>query len=299
MSRVPSFATADPFDKMTAKEPCTLQNLVAGAWHDHDGTCDDVVDPMNGDVIVRVPETTDFAPFIAGLESCPKSGLHNPLKNPDRYVMLGAVCARAAALLAQKEVEDYFAKLIQRVMPKSWNQCLGEVIVTRIFLENFAGDGVRFLARGFSNPGQSYRPGVTWLSLAVRARRHYRALQFPTGNPGAAADRCARHGQQAARQGRNKSQRGIRAIRETAYPRRAAAVGPRPDTLPWHNDGPAHRAGQEQHTPRPVHGLQCSRGAPFCSNAGRRAHRGCRFRLESHRSGFPRRLGGLRRLAVR
>ena len=38
-------------------------------------------------------------------------------------------------------------------MPKSWNQCLGEVVVTRVFLENFAGDGVRFLARGFSNPG--------------------------------------------------------------------------------------------------------------------------------------------------
>jgi 1-pyrroline-5-carboxylate dehydrogenase len=38
-------------------------------------------------------------------------------------------------------------------MPKSWNQCAGEVQITRIFLENFAGDGVRFLARGFSNPG--------------------------------------------------------------------------------------------------------------------------------------------------
>jgi len=38
-------------------------------------------------------------------------------------------------------------------MPKSWQQCLNEVVVTRVFLENFAGDGVRFLARGFSNPG--------------------------------------------------------------------------------------------------------------------------------------------------
>jgi len=38
-------------------------------------------------------------------------------------------------------------------MPKSWNQCKGEVDVTRVFLENFSGDGVRFLARGFSNPG--------------------------------------------------------------------------------------------------------------------------------------------------
>jgi 1-pyrroline-5-carboxylate dehydrogenase len=75
------------------------------------------------------------------------------MKNTERYVMLGGVCARAAALLAEQEVADYFTRLIQRVMPKSWNQCAGEVQITRVFLENFAGDGVRFLARGFSNPG--------------------------------------------------------------------------------------------------------------------------------------------------
>ena len=38
-------------------------------------------------------------------------------------------------------------------MPKSDAQCLGEVTVTRVFLENFSGDNVRFLARSFSNPG--------------------------------------------------------------------------------------------------------------------------------------------------
>ena len=112
-----------------------------------------LIDPMNGEIFIREPNTSDFAPYVAGLKSCPKSGLHNPLKNPDRYVHLGQVCARAAALLAESDVEDYFTKLTQRVMPKSWNQCLGEVTVTRVFLENLGGDGVRFLARGFSNPG--------------------------------------------------------------------------------------------------------------------------------------------------
>ncbi len=67
--------------------------------------------------------------------------------------MLGKVCARAAASLAEPATEDYFVRLLQRVMPKSEAQCRGEVVVTRIFLENFAGDGVRFLGRGFSNPG--------------------------------------------------------------------------------------------------------------------------------------------------
>jgi 1-pyrroline-5-carboxylate dehydrogenase len=46
------------------------------------------------------------------------------------------------------ENEDYFVKLIQRVMPKSDKQCRGEVIVTRKFFENFAGDNVRFLMKG-------------------------------------------------------------------------------------------------------------------------------------------------------
>jgi 1-pyrroline-5-carboxylate dehydrogenase len=67
--------------------------------------------------------------------------------------MLGDVCARTAARLADPDVEAYFVRLLQRVMPKSRAQCLNEVVVTRVFLENFAGDGVRFLARGFSNPG--------------------------------------------------------------------------------------------------------------------------------------------------
>ena len=66
--------------------------------------------------------------------------------------------------MATPEVEEYFTKLTQRVMPKSWAQCLGEVTVTRVFLENFAGDGVRFLARGFSNPGD--HPGLGLAALS-------------------------------------------------------------------------------------------------------------------------------------
>ena len=148
-----SFATVDPFAAMSGDSPGTLQNLVNGQWQDAPAYRDDIVDPMNGEAFLQVPDTADLAPFKAGLESCSKSGLHNPLKNNDRYVHLGRVCARAAALLAEPEVEEYFTKLTQRVMPKSWAQCLAEVVVTRVFLENFAGDGVRFLARGFSNPG--------------------------------------------------------------------------------------------------------------------------------------------------
>jgi len=150
--KVAAFATVDPFDGMTSAAPAQAQNLVGGEWVSDSKTLS-VVDPMNGERFIEMPDTQDISPFVAGLTSCPKTGLHNPLKNTERYVALGAVCARAAALLAEQDVEDFFTKLIQRVMPKSWNQCRTEVTVTRTFLQNFAGDGVRFLARGFSNPG--------------------------------------------------------------------------------------------------------------------------------------------------
>jgi 1-pyrroline-5-carboxylate dehydrogenase len=153
MSELSRFATLDPFAGMTAKNPGMVCNLLAGKWLEGDAARDDVVDPMNGRAFLRVPDTTRHDGFVQSLRRCPRTGLHNPLKNPGRYVMLGRVCARASASLAQKDVQDYFTKLIQRVMPKSWQQCQGEVTVTRVFLENFSGDGVRFLARGFSNPG--------------------------------------------------------------------------------------------------------------------------------------------------
>ena len=149
---VKSFATVDPFDGMTGAAPAQAQNLVGGQWVSTDKTMT-VPDPLNGEAFIEMPDTQDIGPFVAGLKSCPKTGLHNPLKNVERYVALGRVCTKAAQLLAEPEVEDFFTRLIQRVMPKSWNQCKAEVTVTRVFLENFAGDGVRFLGRGFSNPG--------------------------------------------------------------------------------------------------------------------------------------------------
>jgi 1-pyrroline-5-carboxylate dehydrogenase len=153
MPALPEFATVDPFTGMTGKAPGKVQNLLAGRWQDAKAVRDDIPDPMTGEAFLQVPDTEDYSGFIDGLRSCPKTGLHNPFSRPDRYVMLGRVCARAAALLAEPDVQDYFTRLIQRVMPKSWAQCEGEVVVTRIFIENFAGDGVRFLGRGFSNPG--------------------------------------------------------------------------------------------------------------------------------------------------
>ena len=151
--KVAAFASVDPFDGMTASSPHRVQNLVCGEWVFDENSHQHIPDPLNGDRFLEVPDTQDLRPFLSGISSCSKSGLHNPLKNTDRYVHLGRVCAKAAALMAEQDVQDFFTRLTQRVMPKSWQQCVNEVVVTRVFLENFAGDGVRFLARGFSNPG--------------------------------------------------------------------------------------------------------------------------------------------------
>ena len=152
-SELKKIFTVDPFEEMNQKVPGEVCNLLKGKWVQGEIFRKDIPDPINGENFLNVPDTIEYTEFINNLEICPKSGLHNPLKNVERYLMLGKVCAKTAEILREEEVEKYFVKLIQRVMPKSDSQCLGEVTVTRIFFENFSGDNVRFLARSFSNPG--------------------------------------------------------------------------------------------------------------------------------------------------
>lgn len=148
-----SFATVDP-NTLSAENPATLFNLVNGEWQQAQAF-EQIPDPMNGELFIQVPATSseELQPFIDSLASCPKSGLHNPLKNVERYRTYGSVSARAAYMLRLPEVEDFFVRCIQRVVPKSDAQARGEVTVTATFLENFSGDQVRFLARSFGVPG--------------------------------------------------------------------------------------------------------------------------------------------------
>lgn len=45
---------------------------------------------MSGEEFIRVPNTQpeEAQPFIDSLKAVPKSGLHNPYKNPDRYARI-------------------------------------------------------------------------------------------------------------------------------------------------------------------------------------------------------------------
>ena len=48
---------------------------------------------MNGSTMIHLPDTNEAESneFIKSMQSCPKSGLHNPFKNKERYLQLGEV----------------------------------------------------------------------------------------------------------------------------------------------------------------------------------------------------------------
>lgn len=140
--------------ELSAANPHKMANLVQGEWR---GTeqYSTVVDPLNGEPFITVPSTkgAELQDFLDSANACPKHGLHNPLRNPERYVMYGDICHTAGNELAKPEVMDFFAHLIARVMPKSYYQAWYEVKVTADFLKNWGGDNPRFNAGGFNVPG--------------------------------------------------------------------------------------------------------------------------------------------------
>jgi hypothetical protein len=128
---VPAWATVDPW-KMSGAEPAVGKNLCGGVWSDAKST-HDIIDPLNGEAFIKVPNTSvdEIGPFVERMANCPRTGLHNPLRDVERYNMLGEVMARGAQELNKPEVNEFFAKLIQRLVPKSWAQAKGEPTVTR------------------------------------------------------------------------------------------------------------------------------------------------------------------------
>ncbi|KAE8124070.1 hypothetical protein FH972_018980 [Carpinus fangiana] len=147
------FATVD-VEEISGSQPAEVHNLVQGKWKGS-SSWNTLLDPLNGEPFIKVAEVdeTGIRPFIESLSKCPKHGLHNPFKEPERYLLFGDISAKAAHMLSLPKVSDFFTRLIQRVSPKSYQQALGEVVVTQKFLENFSGDQVRFLARSFAVPG--------------------------------------------------------------------------------------------------------------------------------------------------
>jgi len=155
-TKLPSWATVDPW-AMGAKEPAKGANLCGGVWTSHDQYSSflTIPDPLNGDDMIQLPDPTEdeVQPFVDRLRNCPRSGLHNPIKNPERYVHLGIVNAKAAYELSTPEGEAFFAKLIQRIAPKSETQSRGETKLVAAWFRYMSGDTVRNLGRSFALPG--------------------------------------------------------------------------------------------------------------------------------------------------
>ena len=143
------FSTINPKNKNIK-----LSNFINGEWRTT-SKYEEFLDPLQGYNYLKVPltEKNEMTDIISSMKSCPKYGLHNPLKNISRYIKYGDICRKITTALHNEEIFMHFVRLIQRVFPKSDAQAIGEMRVTRAFFENFCGDNVRYLARGFTNPG--------------------------------------------------------------------------------------------------------------------------------------------------
>lgn len=154
-----SWATISPDNLGVDTNPHDVMNCVGGVWVESTSRMS-IPHPLDKDAppLFTIPDTqlSEVQPFIDSLRNVSKSGMHNPLKNPDRYVQFGNISRKAGAALEEPEIADFFARLIIKCVPKSYGQAMGEVKVTASFLNNFGGDNVRRLAKSFGVPGDYY-----------------------------------------------------------------------------------------------------------------------------------------------
>lgn len=157
-----SWATLDPKALGQDSDPHYVRNIVGGNWQEESSIKGklSIPHPMDKDAfpICNVADTSvdELGPFRESMMSVTKSGLHNPIKNVERYLMYGEVSRKAGAALLDPEIQEFFTQAIMKCVPKSHAQAKGEVMVTAAFLNNFGGDNVRFLARSFANPGDYF-----------------------------------------------------------------------------------------------------------------------------------------------
>jgi 1-pyrroline-5-carboxylate dehydrogenase len=96
-----AFATVDPNNLGPNSHG---HNLVNGEWK-KTAVTKDIVDPMTGKHMLTQPNTqkgVEAKEFIDWINTCPKSGLHNPFKNKERYLMLGEVSRKLVEAMQDK-----------------------------------------------------------------------------------------------------------------------------------------------------------------------------------------------------
>jgi len=72
----------------SSDDPMVVHNRVNGVWTTSKAAPIQIVDPINKNnpklQLVQNTQLDEIEPFIESLRQCKKSGLHNPLKNPQR-----------------------------------------------------------------------------------------------------------------------------------------------------------------------------------------------------------------------
>ena len=89
-STVPKWSTVDPW-QVSASNPYTIENLLDGKWKKSPKT-EPVVDPLNnGNFLFNsLPEgKQELDAYVASQRKVPHYGLHNPIRNVNRYMQFG------------------------------------------------------------------------------------------------------------------------------------------------------------------------------------------------------------------
>lgn len=99
-SAVSAWATVNP-DQLGEQGPYAVSNIVNGQWCANTASRMSIPNPMDKDKpdIFTIPDTqtNELEPFIQSLRAVPKSGVHNPLKNNDRYVKFGDISRKVTS----------------------------------------------------------------------------------------------------------------------------------------------------------------------------------------------------------
>ena len=109
MSTIPSWATYDPKTAGSTTETYAVQNLCDGNWTKAKSTME-IIHPLDKDAhpIFTIPDTQadEIQPFVDSLRKVSKSGVHNPLKNPHRYLEYGEISRKVSRRNALGCVDD-------------------------------------------------------------------------------------------------------------------------------------------------------------------------------------------------
>jgi 1-pyrroline-5-carboxylate dehydrogenase len=82
--------------------PYAVPNLVDGQWTTKFQKTLDIIHPLDKNALpifsVYDTQPDEIQPFLESLRKVPKSGMHNPIKNPERYVQYGEISRQVSTL---------------------------------------------------------------------------------------------------------------------------------------------------------------------------------------------------------